>query len=113
MSKGMGFMKLETKADALLGLLILIVSVPFTFLFRGFVVMKIWAWHVVTVFPALGPLSVSQAVSISLAISVLVTQISAQKSGKSFADSLLEGAVTAFIVNLIYLVFGFIIHIFQ
>lgn len=80
--------------------------VPLTLL-RGLVIAKLWLWHVVPIFH-LEPLTISQAISVSLIVSVLTYHGCEKKIAD--ADEVFLGPI---VLNVLLLVLGWVIHVFQ
>lgn len=105
-------------AEALAAFVIAVGSIPFLVLWRGLVIMKVWAWHMVTVFTMLPTLTVSQAISVSLVVSMLTHQYTSDKiSAANEDDSILtktfKNAALGFFIYLFVLLWAWVIHLFQ
>lgn len=97
--------------EALLVLLIFLLTIVPSALLRGFVVSKLWLWHVVPVFH-LAPITVSQAISVSLIFSVLTYHYTPDDKKRS-AEEVIGLLLAPFLTNFLLLFMGWVIHVCQ
>ena len=102
-----------------MAVLVWILALPFNTLFRGLVIHKVWTWHVVSVF-AVKPLTVSEAISVSLAITALTARVDVGRlatlkrvrRGWRGTDPRWAG-VGVFGLNLLILIWAWLVHAIQ
>lgn len=82
-------------------------------LFYGFALATLWGWFLVPALHA-APISIPQAIGISLVVNMFTARTggSEKKENKEPAEVLLAAAISAFLVPLIVLIFGAVIHLF-
>jgi len=90
----------EETADALIGL----AMVPVTIVFGGFVLMRLWAWHIVPVF-GLPSLTLGHAIGVDLVV-VLLRGIHSNKKDDDRSAS--TAAFTSLFVHAIFLLVGWL-----
>ena len=96
--------------------LVFLVSFPLSVLWRGFVVSKLWTWHVVTVF-GVASLTVSESVSVSLMMVALTHQMQDTseliKEQENVTTRRFLAVAIPLLKNLTLLAFGWLVHVFQ
>ena len=98
----MGFVTLQ------LGCLLALIFVPLIYIWNGFVLQQLWGWFAVEKF-ALPPLSIAEAIGISLIVGFLTTHVSDAKEKQEAWITLVAGVINTGIVLLI----GFVVHLFM
>jgi len=97
--------------EVVLVLVVFFLAVVPSTLLRGYVVSKLWLWHVVPVFH-LAPISVSQAISVSLIFSVLTYHYTPDEKKRS-AEEIIGMLLAPFATNILLLFMGWFIHVLQ
>jgi hypothetical protein len=88
-------------------LLALMLLIPFEVMWSGFVLVKLWAWFIVTTF-GVGPLRIPQALGLSLVVHFMTSSSSDAKEKRGFG----EAAALSIVAPLFALFFGWIYHLF-
>jgi hypothetical protein len=104
------------KEDSLLRAVLLfiggLVAVPLAFLWHGFVMAKLWVWHVMSNFPNAPELSISSLIGIMALLRVMTYAVNynTEKPDTEFTavQTMLRDMYVAFTVPLIALVVGYI-----
>lgn len=92
-----------------LGCLLLLISIPISVSIRGYVLVKLWAWFIVTHF-GVAPLSVATALGIALIAGFLTYQdIDVESPKRSYGETIIRGIVGRVIGPLVTLLFGWLV----
>jgi len=82
-----------------------------TTIWRGFVITHLWAWFVVSTF-GLAPLTIVQAIGLSLIVAFLTFQYIHDSDKENFAEKLVGAMVFSFIWPAMCLLIGYIVQLF-
>lgn len=95
-----------------LGFLVIVVPV-ISIAVNAFVLMKLWAWFIVPLF-GLSELALWEAAGVALVIALLTHQETSTTNSdeNSLSNSIARLVSKVFVSPLIYLLFGWIVHIF-
>lgn len=86
----------------------LLVLLPISVMWSGFVLAKLWTWFVV---PALGaaPLAVPSAIGLALIVKFMTHQDTGKSEGKDMTEVLIKGGVTLMLRPAVALGFGWVV----
>lgn len=103
----------ETATSTGVGCIILLITVPLSYIVFGLVLVQLWQWFVVSWF-ALKPLTIPIGIGISLIVGLLTRNLKSQESPKT--DTVLEAAVMSFMTAvgspLFVLFIGWVVQMF-
>ena len=105
-------MKKDDSAAALLGCVLLLISLPFSALWSGYVLSVLWGWFIVPTFEA-RPLAVLPAIGLALVVGYLTKQEQQTEDTRDKDDKIISALVHMFLSPLIALLFGWILHSFM
>lgn len=101
-------------SNAFVTLIVALVVIPLGILFRGFVISKVWLWHVASIFPQLPALSLSQGISVSLAATALTYfYVDDSKESDDPQTKSIQKIFLGVLLNAIILLHAWIIYLFQ
>lgn len=104
--------KKDDTSEALIGCLLLLITVPLSAIWRGYILSILWGWFIVSTFEA-PPLGVAAAIGVSLVISYLTKQNDEYKDeSKSQMERVIQSIVYAFLDPAVALAFGWAVHAF-
>ena len=61
----------KSTAEIGLGCIGALIVTPFLFMLNGLVLSKLWAWFIVSRFPAIPPLNIPQAIGVAITVGML------------------------------------------
>ena len=95
----------------MIGVVVLLIGLVAVFaLLHGFVLMKLWGWFIVPTFK-LPPLSIAPAIGLGLVVGILVTRYPNKKMDEQ--EKTLQNMLVAFLIPIITLMMGYIVHLFM
>lgn len=94
-------------------MLLFVLLVPISSIWRGYVLTVLWEWFVVPTF-GLHPLAIAPAIGLSLVVSYLTHQSDAAKTPDGdFADRMARACAYAFLLPLVVLGIGWVVQKFM
>lgn len=97
----------QSNQKALMVFILILVVVP-EFIWRGYVLSKLWAWFIVTKFNA-PPIGIASAIALSLFVGFLLPHQKLKTDGKPFSDLFSEAIAMAIFRPAMALLFGWIL----
>lgn len=102
----------KNNSDTTLSLLLLPMVLVVGYAVNGFVFSKLWQWFIITIFD-LPPITVMQAIGISMVVGFLTYTQPPESSGKGPLENLIVAFFKLLFTALFALLFGWILHLFM
>ena len=100
------------KSEAMIGSLILVISLPFGAVWSGYVLSILWGWFIVPTFEA-PTLTVVPAIGLAMVVGYLTKQETAAKDERDAAERIAGALSSMFVYPLFALIFGWVLHFFM